>query len=286
MTTRSELRAQRAAAQQADSTPQPTAEPAAPVRGHHFFNFWGTVLLVLFILSMILNATILNPKFVLHEVRDSVVETTITDQINGALQRYGVPTSLLTDKDTDRLLTQAVDQVYAGKSIHLDLSRVTQRAGAAADNELAQYGLAGVGGAVSADLGQNVNNVVNSQLNTPVVARLASGIHLVRQVTNAVFVVTGIALVALVVLAILGRHFAQSFSRMGSWTVLITGLICGGLGKLAPQLAADQPDYAAFVAQLSTAFMHTAFGTIGTVLAVTIVLYIWRIFGSRLLSRR
>lgn len=242
--------------------------------------------MILFVLSTILNATLLNPKFVLHEVKNSVVETTITDQVNGALERYGVPTSILTDKDTDRLLTQAINQVYAGKNIHLDLSTVTQRAGAAADSQLAQYGLAGVGSAASSALSQNVNSVVNAQLNTPTVANLANGIHLAKVATNVAFTVTGIGLAVLAVLAILGRHFAQSFSRMGIWTVVVDGALCGAIGKLAPQLAADQPDYTAFVAQLSTAFMRTAFTTIGLVLAVTIVLLIWRMLGRRLLSRR
>lgn len=242
--------------------------------------------MILFILSAILNATILNPKFVLHEVRNSVVETTITDQVNGALERYGVPTSVLTDKDTDRLLNQAVNQVYADKNIHLDLSTVTQRAGAAADSQLAQYGLAGVGSAASSALSQNINSVVNGQLNTPAVARLTNGIHLAKVAANMIFMVTGIGLMVLAVLAVLGRHFAQSFSRMGIWTVIIDGALCGAIGKLAPQLAADQPDYTAFVAQLSTDFMRTALTMIGMVLVVTIILLIWRIFGRRLLSRR
>lgn len=242
--------------------------------------------MILFILSAILNATILNPKFVLHEVRNSVVETTITDQVNGALERYGVPTSVLTDKDTDRLLNQAVNQVYAGKNIHLDLSTVTQRAGAAADSQLAQYGLAGVGSAASSALSQNINSVVNGQLNTPAVARLANGIHLAKVTANMIFTITGIGLMVLAVLAVLGRHFAQSFSRMGIWTVIIDGALCGAIGKLAPQLAADQPDYTAFVAQLSTDFMRTALTMIGMVLVVAIILLIWRIFGRRLLSRR
>lgn len=285
MTTRSELRAQREAAQQDEAKAVPEPNPA-PVRRHHFFNFWGTIFLVLFVLSMILNATILNPKFILHEVHDSVVETTITDQVNGALERYGVPTSIMTDKDTDHLLTQAVNQVYAGKNIHLDLNQVTQRAGATANNELAQYGLTGVGSAVSANLGQNVNNVVNSQLNTPMVARLASGIHLARLTSNAVFMVTGIGLLILAVIAVLGRHFARSFSWMGLWTVVIDGTLCTAVGKLAPQVAADQPDYTAFVAQLATAFLHTTVATIGLVLVVTIALFIWRMVGSRLLSHR
>ncbi|MGN1279212.1 MAG: hypothetical protein ACI4T4_00860, partial [Limosilactobacillus sp.] len=196
MTTRSEIRAQREAAEQA--SPPPASDPAPVVaKSHHFFNLWGTICLVLFVLSTILNATVLNPKFILHEVRNSVMETTITDQVNGALERYGIPTSVLTDKDTDRLLNQAVDQVYAGKNIHLDLSTVTQRAGAAADSQLAQYGLGGVGSAASAALSQNVNSVVNAQLNTPTVANLANGIHLAKTVTNAIFAVTGIGLVLL-----------------------------------------------------------------------------------------
>ncbi len=285
MTTRSEIRAQREAAEKENQSPVADPEPVVE-RSHHFFNFWGTICLILFVLSTVLNATILSPRFVLHEVRNSVVETTITDQVNGALERYGVPTSILTDKDTGRLLNQAVNQVYAGKNIHLDLSRVTQRAGAAADSQLAQYGLAGVGSAASSALSQNVNSVVNSQLNTPAVENLANGIHLAKVVVNAIFMVTGIGLVALAILAIFGRHFAQSFSRMGIWTVVVDGALCGLVGKLAPQLAADQPDYTAFVAQLSTDFMRTAFTTIGLVLVVTIILLIWRIVGRRLLSRR
>ena len=101
-----------------------------------------------------------------------------------------------------------------------------------------------------------------------------------------IFTVTGIGLMVLAVLAVLGRHFAQSFSRMGIWTVIIDGALCGAIGKLAPQLAADQPNYTAFVAQLSTDFMRTALTMIGMVLVVTIILLIWRIFGRRLLSRR
>lgn len=263
------------------SAPEPVVE-----RSHHFFNFWGTLCSILFVLSMVLNATVLNPKFVLHEVRNSVVETTITDQVNGALERYGVPTSILTDKDTDHLLNQAVNQVYAGKNIHLDLSRVTQRAGAAADSQLAQYGLGGVGSAASSALSQNINSVVNGQLNTPAVERLANGIHLAKETANTIFVVTGIGLVVLAIVAIFGRHFAQSFSWMGIWTVVVDGALCGVIGKLAPQLAADQPDYTGFVAQLSTDFMRTAFTTIGLVLVLTIILLIWRMFGYRLLSRR
>ncbi|MFR0771739.1 MAG: hypothetical protein ACLSH6_07710 [Limosilactobacillus pontis] len=98
------------------------------------------------------------------------------------------------------------------------------------------------------------------------------------------FALTGIGLLVLAVLGFLGHHFTRSFSRMGVWTV-IDGAICGIVG-VGPQLAADQPDYTAFVAQLATSFMHTAWATIGLVLVVTIGLFIWRVFAGRLLSRR
>ena len=235
---------------------------------------------------MILNATILNQRFILHEVRDSVVETTITDQINGGLQRYGIPVTILTDKDTDRLPTQAVDQVYAGRHIHLDLSNVTQRAGATADNELAQYGLPGVAGAASSAIGTSVSDAVNSQLNTPVVTRLATGIHLARVIANLTLTVTGIGLVAMMVLATWGHHLTRSFSRIGCGAGIIVGILCGLVGKLVPQLAADQPDYAAFVAQLATDFMRAAFSAVGFVLIISILLFIWRLVGGRWLSRR
>ncbi|MFR0771738.1 MAG: hypothetical protein ACLSH6_07705 [Limosilactobacillus pontis] len=70
MTTRSELRPSERPPKGLNRLAASTEPDMAPEKSHHFFNFWGTIFLILFVLSTILNATILNPKFVLHEVRD------------------------------------------------------------------------------------------------------------------------------------------------------------------------------------------------------------------------
>lgn len=285
MTTRSELRAQQRAAEEETAPEKEEKAVTALKRHHHFFNFWGTILLVLFLLSLIVNATFLNRSFVLHEIKGSVVETTITDQVNAGLEQYGISGSVLTDKETDQLLTQAVNQVYAGKKISLDLSRVTAKVGSSVDSELSQYGLAGVGSTATAAISQNVNAAVNSQVNNSTVASFTRGVQVARAVTNAIMIGSGLLLVALIIIALLRRHLLESLSHICIGAAIIDGLVVLLVAKLGPQLAADSPDYVSFVAQLATDFSHRALGMVSLVLIVGLGLLAIRIvkwgWGSR-----
>ena len=285
MTTRSELRAQQRAAEEEAAQEKKEEPVAVPKRRHHFFNFWGVISLVLLLLSLIVNATFLNRSFVLHEIKGSVVETTITDQVNAGLEQYGISGSVLTDKETDQLLTQAVNQVYAGKKISLDLSKVTAKVGSSVDSELSQYGLSGVGSTATAAISQDVNAAVNSQVNNSAVASFTRGVQVARAVTNVIMIGSGLVVVALLVLALLRRHLLESASHACIGAAVIDGLVVWAVAKLGPQLAADSPDYVSFVAQMATDFSHRAFGILSLVLitglgllAVRIVKWGW---GSR-----
>lgn len=75
-------------------------------------------------IAVLLNATVLDADFAADELADSPISTQLQEEVNGSLSEYGVSGSLLTTKETHRLVRQAVKQVYAGKSIKLDLTNV------------------------------------------------------------------------------------------------------------------------------------------------------------------
>src|SRR5699024_11994507 len=63
------------------------------------------------------------------------------NQVNSSLIQYGISTSVLKKSDTDKLINQAIDQVYAGEKINLDLSPIVNNVGTSVNSQLAQYGL-------------------------------------------------------------------------------------------------------------------------------------------------
>lgn len=195
MTTRSELRAQR---QETEAVEEPVTK--TPARHHFLFRLWGIICLTLLALGLLLNVTLLNPNFV-KEITSSSLESIMMSQVNSSLTQYGISTSVLKKSDTDKLITQAVDQIYAGEKINLDLSSVVNSVSSSVDSQLAQYGLstsmlpAGSSSAVT----NNINSIVNSQLNTPEVSQLITGIKIAKTSVNIILVICLISLVLLII---------------------------------------------------------------------------------------
>jgi hypothetical protein len=275
MVTRSELRAQQRAAATQSTVNKKNLQPS--VRKHHLFNLWGTIILGLLMLCLIMNATLLNRHFAVHEIKDSIVATTITDQVNAGLERYGIPNSALTDRETNHLLTQVVDQVYAGKKLRVDLSPVMAHVGSSVNSQLAQYGLAGAGGTAMTALSQNVNDAVNAQLNSTAVTKFVHVVQLIRTSVTIITVVTALVMLIMVVQAVLHRHLIISFSKICIGAVIIDGLLVWLVTKVGPQLVEDQPDYVSFVIQLVTDFSHRAMAMLSVVLVIGLTLLAIRI---------
>ena len=75
-------------------------------------------------LALLVNSTLLNVNFVKEEVTSSSLESVMLSQVNSGLTQYGISTSVLKKSDTDKLINQAIEQIYAGEKINLDLSSV------------------------------------------------------------------------------------------------------------------------------------------------------------------
>lgn len=275
MVTRSELRAQQRAASTQSTNNKKDLQ--TPVKKHHLFNLWGIISLGLLMLCLIMNVTFLNRQFALREIKDSVIATTITDQVNAGLGRYGIPNSALTNRETNRLLTQAIDQVYAGEKIKLDLSPVTAHVGSGIDSQLAQYGLAGAGSTTAAALNQNVNDEVNAQLNSPTVTKFIHEVQIIRTSVTIIMMVTGLILVVMIIHAILHQHLITSFSYICIGAAIIDGFFVWVVTKIGPQLVEDQPDFVSFVAQLVADFSRRAAAMLSVILVIGLALLAVRV---------
>lgn len=222
-------------------------------RHHHFgATFLGILLTMVIAIAVLLNATVLDADFAADELADSPISTQLQEEVNGSLSEYGVSGSLLTTKETHRLVRQAVKQVYAGKSIKLDLTNVEKRLQSKVDDELGSYGLSTslLPSSATSEFNQQLTNQVNQKLNTDEVQTAAKTITTVKTVVNVLLAISGLALAVLIVWSLFKHCFLAVFSWLTAWSA---GLYFGfvWLIKLGiNQAAQEQPDYASTIATI------------------------------------
>lgn len=239
---------------------------------------WGTILVVLLMLSLMLNQTLLNARFVNHEISRSNLSSTLMETVNSNLSQYGISTTALSDKEANKLVTQAVDQVYSGKEINLNLQPVINNVGNSASQTAARYGIsAEVTNSITSDVSDEVASAINSQLNTSQVKQFTSMISIAKTVDHAVTLISAIGLGIMILVAVLRKYFIRSFSWVGLWSSLITYVLILGLGALINQIGSNYPDFSSFTAQLGTDFHSQAIGSWLVLLIFTVILFGWRI---------
>ncbi len=222
-------------------------------RHHHFgATFLGILLTMVIAIAVLLNATVLDADFAADELADSPISTQLQEEVNGSLSEYGVSGSLLTTKETHRLVRQAVKQVYAGKSIKLDLTNVEKRLQSKVDDELGSYGLSTslLPSSATSEFNQKLTNQVNQKLNTDEVQTAAKTITTVKTVVNVLLAISGLALAVLIIWSLFKHCFLAVFSWSTAWSA---GLYFGfvWLIKLGiNQAAQEQPDYASTIATI------------------------------------
>ena len=233
---------------------------------------WGTILVVLLMLSLMLNQTLLNARFVNHEISRSNLSSTLMETVNG------ISTTALSDKEANKLVTQAVYQVYSGKEINLNLQPVINNVGNSASQTAARYGIsAEVTNSMTSDVSDEVASAINSQLNTSQVKQFTSMISIAKTVDHAVALISAIGLGIMILVAVLRKYFIRSFSWVGLWSSLITYVLILGLGALINQIGSNYPDFSSFTAQLGTDFHSQAIGSWLVLLIFTVILFGWRI---------
>ena len=239
---------------------------------------WGTILVVLLMLSLMLNQTLLNARFVNHEISRSNLSSTLMETVNSNLSQYGISTTALSDKEANKLVTQAVDQVYSGKEINLNLQPVINNVGNSASQTAARYGIsAEVTNSMTSGVSDEVASAINSQLNTSQVKQFTSMILIAKTVDHAVALISAIGLGIMILVAVLRKYFIRSFSWIGLWSSLITYVLILGLGALINQIGSNYPDFSSFIAQLGTGFHSQAIGSWLVLLIFTVILFGWRI---------
>ena len=247
---------------------------------------WGTILVVLLMLSLMLNQTLLNARFVNHEISRSNLSSTLMETVNSNLSQYGISTTALSDKEANKLVTQAVDQVYSGKEINLNLQPVINNVGNSASQTAARYGIsAEVTNSMTSDVSDEVASAINSQLNTSQVKQFTSMISIAKTVDHVVALISAIGLGIMILVAVLRKYFIRSFSWVGLWSSLITYVLILGLGALINQIDSNYPDFSSFTAQLGTDFHSQAIGSWLVLLIFTVILFGWRIVRA-VLKRR
>ena len=239
---------------------------------------WGTILVVLLMLSLMLNQTLLNARFVNHEISRSNLSSTLMETVNSNLSQYGISTTALSDKEANKLVTQAVYQVYSGKEINLNLQPVINNVGNSASQTAARYGIsAEVTNSMTSGVSDEVASAINSQLNTSQVKQFTSMILIAKTVDHAVALISAIGLGIMILVAVLRKYFIRSFSWVGLWSSLITYVLILDLGALINQIGSNYPDFSSFTAQLGTDFHSQAIGSWLVLLIFTVILFGWRI---------
>lgn len=239
---------------------------------------WGTILVVLLMLSLMLNQTLLNARFVNHEISRSNLSSTLMETVNSNLSQYGISTTALSDKEANKLVTQAVYQVYSGKEINLNLQPVINNVGNSASQTAARYGIsAEVTNSMTSDVSDEVASAINSQLNTSQVKQFTSMISIAKTVDHVVALISAIGLGIMILVAVLRKYFIRSFLWVGLWSSLITYVLILGLGALINQIGSNYPDFSSFTAQLGTDFHSQAIGSWLVLLIFTVILFGWRI---------
>lgn len=200
------------------------------------------------------------------------------ETVNSNLSQYGISTTALSDKEANKLVTQAVDQVYSGKEINLNLQPVINNVGNSASQTAARYGIsAEVTDSMTAGVSDEVANAINSQLNTSQVKQFTSVISIAKTVDHVIALISVIGLGIMALVAVLRKYFIRSFSWVGLWSSLITYALILGLGALINQIGSNYPDFSSFTAQLGTDFHSQAISSWLVILIFTVILFGWRI---------
>lgn len=274
MTTRQELRQQQSIEAKQNL---PSHEPR-----HLALRWWSGLVLALTLLLLLVNSTLLNPRFVKHEITNSELESLMLNQVNSELTQYGISTSTLKKSTTDKLVDQAVDQVYAGKKIQLDFSPLLNNVNSAVNSQLSQYGLstAMFSQGSSATIANTINSNVNAQLNTAEVTQLIDGIQVAKLVVKILLVINLLLLLVMLLKSIWRQQLLVTWSWGGLVGLIIYSLLILGIKTLAVQLGSFNSDLSPFISQVAGDFLKTGIHYSLVLAIVVVLLFLGRLLKS------
>lgn len=226
------------------------------VRKHHTgAKFLGVVLLVVCLMSTVLGQTVLNEKFVAHQVTESQVGDEIVSDVNQSAAQYGLTDKIMTKKIADELLTDAVGDVFADRTVNIDFTPVYNRVDQLVSDKLAGvgYSSSGLSTTLKTQLRAGMTSIINRQLDTSELATISSDLASAKMVVHVIQVISLVGLILLLLVALLRRY---ALSWLG--VVLLIGgilsyLAMTGLSWLLGQVLDSQTTLASFNPQLPNA---------------------------------
>lgn len=223
MTSREEYRRQQGLGDDDNQAEEVAAPPKSPnhLRIHSIINL--AIVLWLFLASFWLYRTIFNKQFAIREASSTAVADQIDSAVDSALEQYNLPHSILTKKETNRLVREAVSDVYDNQRISLDLSPITNQLQSSVSGALSSYGIDSslAGNSINA-ISTQLNSVVNDKVNNDDVKNFTAGLHTATLIDQAVMAVSGILLVVQLVAAIFRRYLLKLFAWAG---IIATALL-------------------------------------------------------------
>lgn len=241
--------------------PQTVIVKSAP-REHHLL---GIILTTIVMIAVILNGTILNQGFIAHEITESSIGDTIVTKANDSLHQYGIDESVVTHSDVNKLLKQAVGQLYNGQSIDLDLSSVDSRLSNAVDDQLSNSGVGDsvASGTVINGLESEVNSTINDSLNTPQMQAAAKTIRTAKMINTGVMVIGGVLLALNLLGALIKHYFLDQLMWLGGGGALVTGALTLLIRQGLPEMAHAAPDMSDLAVTFASDFAGYAMRVIG-----------------------
>ena len=246
MTTRQEIRQQQQA-----NTISPDKKPRQP--RHPMRTFWGVVALLLLGISLLLNQTILNQHFAEHEVQRSNLASTVNNNLNQVAGKYGINDGALDESTTNKLLTQAVDQIYAGKPLQLDFSSAIKKSmnSAAPSIDGVQIPKGLLSSSVGSAASDGISASLNQQINTPEVQQFTNILQVWKNINRIVMLASAILLVVVLAVLLVGRASLGSFLRLIGISTVLLGLITELFKGLIISIGQRFPDYWALIVQVA-----------------------------------
>ena len=280
MTTRQEIRRQ-----QQGAVTQKNDRPRHP--RHPMRVFWGVIAMTLLGVTLLFNQTVLNKHFAEQEIQRSDVASTVNDNLNEVAGKYGINDGALDEGTTNKLLKQAVDQIYAGKQLNLDFSSAIKNStnGASPSIDGIQIPKGLLSSSVGTAATDGISSALNQQINTPAVQRFTSILQIWRSVNNILMIISAIILVVVVFILIIGRASLSSFMKLAGISAALLAVITQLIKMGIITVGHSFPDYSALLVQIANDIATVGFHYC-LALAVVFIVFIVIKFITSSISRR
>lgn len=277
MTTRQEIRRQQqAAAPRENNQPRRLRQPMRV--------FWGVIALTLLGVALLFNQTVLNRHFAEQEIQRSNVAATVNNNLNEVAGKYGINDGALDEGTTNKLLKQAVDQIYAGKQLDLDFSSAiknsTNGVSPSVDGIQIPKGL--LSSSIGSEATAGISSSLNQQINTPEVQRFTSILQIWKNVNNIIMIISAIILVVVLVVLIIGRASWGSFMRLVGIPAVLLAIITWLIKTGIVSVGRSFPDYSALLVQVANDIAAVGFHYCLALAVVIILLIVIKIITSRM----